>query len=310
MPTYKLNEEKKGIEIYFDEKPTETIREQLKTCSFRWSGRSKCWYAKQNENTLNLAKLITGADTPEENEYNSSDITDEALSYPYIDIDDNYTYVVDQQLQDREHDGNWIMRSSKPDRTKEIQEYFTQLTCEVKEIISTISNEYIIYQLKKTLQYYKKHYFNNYVARLKNRADSPSWLVTGRGGRNSTRDQKMNNRYDKLMQEYIELDNDYKRRISALTSKIRKEKEQAIRQQIEQTEVNITFKTETKEFTYMNMKEKKRVYVHEEYWICKLWACFRVFKNGKEVHSMKTADKLEDAKKYVTMLVIQERQAS
>lgn len=112
----------------------------------------------------------------------------------------------------------------KTDHTKEIQEYFQQLTDEIKEIISTTQNEYIIYKLKKTLQYYKKHYFANYVARLTNRANNPSWVVTGRAGRNASKDQKSMNRYDKLMGEFIELENDYKSRIDSLKKKLGKRK--------------------------------------------------------------------------------------
>ncbi|UJG57271.1 hypothetical protein KY998_23305 [Bacillus paralicheniformis] len=54
--TYTLNEEKNGVEIRFSSKPSEEIREQMKAAGFRWSRYSKCWYAKQSENTISLAK--------------------------------------------------------------------------------------------------------------------------------------------------------------------------------------------------------------------------------------------------------------
>ena len=58
---YLLNNEQNGVEIYFDEKPGEVVRDELKANKFRWNKRKSCWYAKQNENTLALAeKLTTG----------------------------------------------------------------------------------------------------------------------------------------------------------------------------------------------------------------------------------------------------------
>lgn len=302
---YQLNNEKNGVEIFFNDKPSEEIRNQLKANKFRWSNYSKCWYSKQSERTIQLAKQLSNGISQE-----SETTLESSVNYPEIDINDNDTYTIDQSLQDREHDGNWIFRTKKIDHNKEVQSYFEHLTNEVNNIIQTTDNEYIIYQLKKTLQYFKKHYFNNYVARLRNRADSPSWAVTGRDGRNTSKDQKMNNRYDNLMREYIDLEEDYKKRINSLENKIRKDKENQIKQQVEKTEVDIEFKTETKEFMFMNFKEKKRVYSYNDYFICRTWNAFRIFQdlgNGvvREIHSMKTTQKLTDAKKHLTYLIQQ-----
>lgn len=56
-----LNQELNGVEIYFDQKPAQSVINTLKENKFRWSGFKSCWYAKQNENTLKLAQTITGA---------------------------------------------------------------------------------------------------------------------------------------------------------------------------------------------------------------------------------------------------------
>lgn len=40
------NEEHNGLEIYFDEKPTEEVRSALKEIKFRWHGVKKCWYGR------------------------------------------------------------------------------------------------------------------------------------------------------------------------------------------------------------------------------------------------------------------------
>lgn len=52
------NIECKGIELYFGEKPEKKIIEVLKGAKFRWHSMKKCWYAKENENTLGLANKI------------------------------------------------------------------------------------------------------------------------------------------------------------------------------------------------------------------------------------------------------------
>ena len=54
-----INEELNGVELYFTNKPEQTIINTLKSNGFRWSGKKFCWYAKQNEKTLLLAQTIT-----------------------------------------------------------------------------------------------------------------------------------------------------------------------------------------------------------------------------------------------------------
>src|SRR5574344_1687349 len=54
-----LNEELNGVELYFPGKPTQGIINTLKENRFRWSNNKKCWYAKQNSNTLAFAQTMT-----------------------------------------------------------------------------------------------------------------------------------------------------------------------------------------------------------------------------------------------------------
>jgi hypothetical protein len=295
-----------GIEITFSSKPSEATRNLIKSNGYRWAGknRSSVWWAILNDETLSIAEQL--ADNKQEN--NS---TPEPVTYPEIEIDDNDTYIISQSLQDREHDSNWVMRKGKKDHNKEIYEYFTELTNEVKKIILTTENEYYIYKLKKTLQYYKKHYFDNYVSRLENKANNPSWVTTGSAGRNRSRDQKYNNRYDKLMQEWIELDNDYKGRINTLKNKIKRDQESALKEQLKQELSqplpDLTFKTVTKEFDLYGNGSivKTRFYECEGYSICKVWGAFRVFETStsKEIYSTKSNGTLQDAKAYVSLMI-------
>lgn len=60
-----LNEELKGIELYFEEVPTAEVREELKNAGYRWHKVKKCWYAKQSEKTVAIAQELSGNVKPE-----------------------------------------------------------------------------------------------------------------------------------------------------------------------------------------------------------------------------------------------------
>lgn len=58
MARYELNDSLNGVEIYFDSMPDESIRNEMKAINFRWHRVKKCWYAKQNADTMDLAKRV------------------------------------------------------------------------------------------------------------------------------------------------------------------------------------------------------------------------------------------------------------
>ena len=45
----KINEEKQGIELYFEAIPTAEERTILKNNGYRWNNAKKCWYIKKNK---------------------------------------------------------------------------------------------------------------------------------------------------------------------------------------------------------------------------------------------------------------------
>lgn len=63
MNTYAINKEFNGIEITFQDKPSETIRTQLKENGFRWHRLKMVWYAKNTAERLGLAKNLCGDET-------------------------------------------------------------------------------------------------------------------------------------------------------------------------------------------------------------------------------------------------------
>lgn len=53
-----LNNDKNGIELRFDQKPSAEVFEAIKGAGFRWSGKQKMWYAKQSEITIAIANEL------------------------------------------------------------------------------------------------------------------------------------------------------------------------------------------------------------------------------------------------------------
>ncbi|MBE6143935.1 MAG: hypothetical protein E7177_08155, partial [Erysipelotrichaceae bacterium] len=48
MAHYEINEEQKGVELYFDGVfPDEELRNKMKSLKLRWNPNKKCWYTKQ-----------------------------------------------------------------------------------------------------------------------------------------------------------------------------------------------------------------------------------------------------------------------
>ena len=64
MTTMTLNTNLNGIELYFDEKPADAVREAMKALGFRWHAKKSMWWAKQTEARLALAEELCKADAP------------------------------------------------------------------------------------------------------------------------------------------------------------------------------------------------------------------------------------------------------
>lgn len=310
--TYQTNTGTKGngIEITFADKPSEEVRNAMKSNGYRWAGknRSSVWWAIMNDESVILAEQLTNGienNTPVE-----------PVSYPEIEIDDctEEKYNIPQSLQDREHDSAWIMRKDKRDHNKEIQELFTHYTNEVKNILSDTDNQYYTFKLKQSLQRFKKNYHTAYIKYITHKANNPSWVTTGRSGMNVSKyNQKMSHQ-DKLMLEVANLPEEMKNEISKYKNKIKRDKESALKEQLQnelkQPLPELTFKTVTKEFDLYNngSKVKTRFYECEGYSIAKLWGAFRVYETstGKEIYSTKSAGKLSDAKAFVSLMIKQQ----
>ncbi|MGL5381748.1 hypothetical protein [Clostridium sp.] len=207
-----LNHEKKGIEIKFEEKPNKEILEHLKANGFRWSKYQELWYAKDSEARRKFISSIT--------EEAMKDKESSNIKYPEININDIETYIVSKELSKRENDGHWLFRTEERDHQKELQGYLMSCNQAIIELLQGIEHKEIEYRLKKWLQSYKKRYYKWYINQLSAKANNPSWVVTGRSGRNKRKDEKYNNRMDTLMREYIKLEEEYKTKIMSFKGQI------------------------------------------------------------------------------------------
>lgn len=66
-----FNEEKSGIELIFNDKPSEEIRTQLKENGFRWHRVRKIWYAKDTEERRDFVKSLLSSNDTEQSDINS-----------------------------------------------------------------------------------------------------------------------------------------------------------------------------------------------------------------------------------------------
>ena len=57
--TMTLNEKLNGVELKFSAKPSDGIREALKSAGFHWHSSKELWYAKQTEDALTVAKALS-----------------------------------------------------------------------------------------------------------------------------------------------------------------------------------------------------------------------------------------------------------
>ncbi|MCR4654739.1 MAG: hypothetical protein K5770_00690 [Lachnospiraceae bacterium] len=64
MCTIAINKEFNGIELTFENKPAENIREALKGAGFRWHRQKKIWYARKNPQRMELAEKLSGKNFP------------------------------------------------------------------------------------------------------------------------------------------------------------------------------------------------------------------------------------------------------
>ncbi|MDU6996558.1 MAG: hypothetical protein E6356_17010, partial [Terrisporobacter othiniensis] len=308
-----LNEDKNGVEIYFSGKPSEDVRNNLKSNGFRWSRYNKCWYTKQSEDTLKFANSLTNTTEEEIKEvsaqYKEEKEKEVENKLNELNINDIDSYVIDANLSRRENE-SYLFRSKDVNHTKEIQEYFESANNEVLSVLENCTDKNIEYNLKMALQRFKRDYYNNYVSRLQNKASNPSWMVSGRGGLNTNKYNKMNDRYNNLLLKSNEIVDKFNKSINRAKNEMKKQHKQELETAINNTNVEDYSFTRCKKqynlsaadniFLDPNAETNMTTY-NNEYFIFKNWAKYTIYNSeGKEIACRNS---LKDAKKYLIMLL-------
>ncbi|MDP9675205.1 hypothetical protein J2W97_001188 [Paenibacillus jamilae] len=288
------NDEKKGIEIRFPSKPESNIIEQLKAYGFRWSKRG-FWYAKQSDKTNQFASSLQA-------DYNNHNNINETVSiavFEDINIDDLHMYIVSDELQSRLHSSSLFQVDYKKDSFNT----FNELQKAALNVLSQADNEYLQYQIKKYLQSFKQRYYKQYIKILNHRANNPSWAVTGRGGLNVQRYNKMQDRYGNLLSQFSDMKKEFDNRMDKFKTRICQLKKERLDKEVNEVVEIPEFKIDRKQITVSGYTKTTRVYIYKNYMIAKSWGMYRIFKDGKEVDTnLKTTSRLDEAKRFVAYL--------
>lgn len=298
------NDEKKGIEIRFPSKPESNIIEQLKAYGFRWSKRG-FWYAKQSDKTNQFASSLQADYNNQKNtEFNETVSTG---AFEDINIDDLHMYIVSDELQSRLHSSSLF----QVDYKKDCFNTFNELQKATLNVLSQADNEYLQYQIKKYLQSFKQRYYKQYIKILNHRANNPSWAVTGRGGLNVQRYNKMQDRYGNMLSHLSDMKKEFDSRMDKFKTRICQLEKERLDKEVNEVVEIPEFKIDRKQITVAGYTETTRVYTHKSYMIAKSWGMYRVFKDGKEVDTnLKTTSRLDEAKRFVAYLISKDEPTS
>ncbi|UWD47181.1 hypothetical protein NYR90_11565 [Clostridioides difficile] len=309
-----LNEEKNGVELYFNDKPCQKIRNNLKSSGFKWSRFNECWFAKQSDKTVAFANSLANTTTEEikekSEEYKEQKQEDLRKKLMEIDIEDIENYIVPAEISKRENENSFFRRTER-NHTKVLQDEFIEANETVIDILKNTNSLEIEYYLKLALQRFKKNYTEAYIKYLNHKGDNPSWVVTGRSGRNATRDRKNNARQDKLLQNLFDTKNRFKEICDKNRSNIRKEKRLRERKEFEEGTKDITIPEFKRIKKNINPSATNKIFdgnttfiitmhTYNDYFIAKNWGAWRVYnQNGVELYSTKTNETLLEAKKWL-----------
>lgn len=309
-----LNEEKNGVELYFNDKPSEEVRSNLKFNGFKWSRFNECWFAKQNNKTIAFANSLADTNIEEikevSKEYKEQKQDDIKNKLVEINIDDIEDYIVPIEISKRENE-HAFFRKTETDHTKVLQDEFIEANEIIMDILKNTSSLEIEYYLKLALQRFKKNYTEAYVKYLDYKSTNPTWAVTGRSGRNATKDKKANDKQNKLMLYCSDVKKNFYRICNKTKNKINKEKKSKERKEFEDATKDITIPKFKRIKKYVNPSKFDSIFdgnttllitmhEHNNFFISNYWGAWRIYNaNGVKLYSTKTTETLQDAKKWL-----------
>jgi len=309
----KFNTEKNGIELYFNDKPSEEIRNQLKANGYRWAKFNKCWYTKDSEQAkqfLQSIGLLNNEGQQENNTINTTELKEVEPIEINIDNINAENFLISKEISKRENDGHWVMRTKERDHQQEILNYLNNYQNKFIIELDKLEDNSIKNKYKSWLNSYKKRYYENYYKLLRNNADNPSWMTTGRDGRNARKDAKMNSRHDNLMRELIALESEYKSKLGDIKGKIIKEKDKKFidavlsnKKEYEykriKKQVNVSISNGNNYFQGSNLVEKTAyitIVNAQDYYILNIWGTFIAVDANGNSFKKGSCSTLKDAK--------------
>lgn len=302
----KFNEEKNGIELYFNNKPDEEIRDTLKANGFRWARYNKCWYCKDTEEKRNLLKSL-GWLNEENKTVEVSNETINNIQYEEIDINDIESYTIDKDLSDRENN-SVMFRSQYTDHSKILQDLLQRYQEKVLNLLQDKNiTPGIEYKIKSKLQDFKKKYTNAYRDYLTVKGQNPSWAVTGRSGLNINKYNKGQNRVNNKMFALNDIEDNFNKFLDKEKNKLtkvanNKYKEELLNTDIDNVEfkkVKVNIKLGAVDNIFTDGDREVQAYtIDNRHYIIKNWGSWHIYNDiGQDLWNSKTTDKLEVAKK-------------
>jgi len=332
--TYIINNETSRLELQFNKEEYQNLdgatKAEIKSI-FLFSGKAKAWVSREKSGYYRAIKFAEKmgftsngsigvtltkeeVETKKEEKQESQQEKNNAI-YPNINIEDIETYLVSKELSRTEND-NAFIRNTPIDHQQELQDTLLSANNDIIELVKSGCNNYTEYKAKTYLQSFKKKYHEQYIKVLSHKANNPSWMVTGRGGLNVSRYNKKQEQLNNMSMNLYSLIDEFNAKIKAFKYQEKQEKEQIIKAAIDENLKNVgevlTFKRIKKDIpidgvgninTITDRMWSVTSHTLKEYEIINNWGAFRIYKDGIEVHSMKSTGTLSEAKKYVMYLM-------
>lgn len=293
------------------------IESKIKSIGGYYS-RFKKGFLFKEEPTQLLNKTFNGSGTNEVKNNQESNNKVELKEVRPIEINiDNInveTFPISKEISKRENDGHWIFRTKERDYQQEILNCLNNYQNSILEELNKLEDNSIKNKYKYWLNSFKKRYYENYYKRLRNDANNPSWITTGRDGRNARKDAKMNSRYDNLMRECCSLDEEYKDKLREVKGKIIKEKDNRFFNAVLSNKKEYTYKrikkgvnvSYTENYFTGNLVEKN-CYVttvnNEDFYILSIWGTFIAVNSKGETFKYGSCGTLKDCKQILNYYI-------
>lgn len=232
-------------------------------------------------------------------------------------------FPISKELSKRENEGHWTFRTKERDHQQEILNTLNNYYNAAKEVINSTNNINIINSINIYCNSFNKKYYNNYLKRLTNNANNPSWAVTGRAGRNTRKDAQMNSRYDNLMRELISLEDEFENKLFSFENKIQTNKRKEYFKEVEQCTTKLDFKRSKIKINvnitndYFNVNDNENTidaqlytteYNNAKYHLIKSWGRYEAINDTGNTIGLLRVKNLEMAKQMLTHYILKQNE--